>query len=103
MEARLGRCLPQILHQNNRNQRPTMIAQRDDNPSVILPVKVNHDSIKFEARGVKGYFFRVWPKTAKEIFMMRMLIHREEKFAPANGGGIIVTVDAYKRYFKSNN
>jgi hypothetical protein len=78
-----------------------MTIQREDNPSVILPVQDHRDSTKFESQFIKGHFFRCYPKTAREIFVMGMLIHREEKFAPANGGGIIVPVETFKRYFQN--
>jgi hypothetical protein len=80
-----------------------MITQRDDNPAIILPVQDHRDSTKFECHHVKGFFFRCWPTSAREIFLIRMLIHREEKFAPANGGGVILPLEVYKRYFSIKN
>jgi len=76
-----------------------MITQREDNPCVITPVIDERNQTKFEHRTLKGFFFRCWPKTAKEIMLIQMLDHRREKHAPASGGGIILTVEAYRRYF----
>jgi len=33
---------------------------------------------------------RVFPSTPKDVFFLRMLQHRVDKFAPANGHGVLV-------------
>jgi len=76
-----------------------MITQREDNPCVIVPTTDDRNQTKFETRHIKGHFFRCLPKTAKEIFLMQMLEHRKEKFAPANGGGIMLPLETYRKFF----
>jgi hypothetical protein len=76
-----------------------MITQREDNPQVIAPVTDERNQTKFETEYRKGHFFRCWPKTAKEIFLIQMLEHRKEKFAPASGCGIIIPLEAYRKFF----
>jgi hypothetical protein len=76
-----------------------MTRQREDNPLVIISVTDARDQRKFEQERIKGKFLRVWPMTARQILTMQMLEHRKEKFAPADGGGILVEIEAFRRYF----
>jgi len=43
---------------------------------------------------LKGKWLRVFPMTGKDVAFLRMLTHREEKFAPAHGVGVLVRESA---------
>jgi len=49
-----------------------------------------HTGYSFDTKQIKGKFFRVYPTTGdfEALYMMR---HREDKFAPAIGNGVIVS------------
>jgi len=45
-----------------------------------------------------GKYHRVFPVSGKEVMALRMLVHQEEKYAPAEGNGILVTDAAMSKY-----
>jgi hypothetical protein len=47
---------------------------------------------------MKGFFHRVFPVDARENSALRMLEHHVDKFAPANGNGILITDEALKKF-----
>ena len=47
-----------------------------------------------KVKTMSGVFFRVSPQTADEVFLLQTMELHREKFAPANGDGVIVTGQA---------
>jgi hypothetical protein len=45
-----------------------------------------------------GKWWRVQPTDAKEIFALRLLEHRVDKFAPADGHGVLITDQAMRQF-----
>jgi hypothetical protein len=39
---------------------------------------------------LSGDWYRVFPQTAKDIFFLQLLSHQADKFAPANGNGVLI-------------
>ena len=69
------------------------------NPSVIARLETPKGTVTTESKTQKGMFVRCFPKTSRDIMTMQMLIHNEEKFAPAEGNGVLVELTAFHRYF----
>lgn len=68
-----------------RVKNPDVIVEETD-PRFGTPV--------YNARQVKGDFYRVIPSNEVEVAYMRNLQHRRDKYAPAKGNGILVRVEA---------
>jgi hypothetical protein len=66
------------------------------NPEVITKHGEGCKTI-FSISKLKGKWHRVIPCTAKDIYAMMMLRHHEEKFAPAEGDGVIISDEAFKK------
>jgi hypothetical protein len=65
-----------------------------------IGIVFNKDS-KFQLynrEALKGKWWRVIPVDAKEVIALQMLIHREEKFAPAFGSGALVSDEALNKF-----
>ena len=43
---------------------------------------------------IMGILYRVKPRTAEEMIALRKLKHEVEKFAPAEGDGVLITPNA---------
>ena len=76
------------------------ILQKVKNPRVLKPVQLR-GLTSFEAHELKGIYYKIIPSNAKEVFALQMLEHRAEKFAPAEGNGILVTAAALAKFKKS--
>lgn len=74
--------------------------RRERNPSVIVRVQsdTHHDRHSYERAAVKGEFYRVVPQTAREIAILQLIDHRVDKFAPAEGNGALVRVEALEKF-----
>lgn len=67
------------------------------NPDVVQRVeKDGKDEYNRVTR--QGKFRKVLSLTGREHTAMRMLIHGEEKFAPASGDGILITESAFRKF-----
>lgn len=68
----------------------------ETNPEVVVkkPVK---DIYSYTTGFVRGEFFRVIPDGFREIFLIQMLEMHQEKFAPANGNGILISKAAFQK------
>lgn len=76
------------------------IIQKVKNPQVLKLVQLRGLTF-FESHELKGTFYKIRPSTAKEVFALQMLEHRVEKFAPAEGNGVLVTAEALAKFKKS--
>lgn len=52
------------------------------------------------AKRYDGPLHRVCPQTARDVFGLQMLEHQREKFAPAEGSGILVTPTGLEKLMK---
>jgi len=52
----------------------------------------------YNREALKGKWWRVIPVNAKEVIALQMLVHREEKFAPAFGSGALVSDEALNKF-----
>lgn len=66
-------------------------------PFVIVRKESSH-GYQFCIERLKGEFYRILPFGPKDIFAVSMMSHREDKFAPANGNGIILTKEIVKKF-----
>lgn len=67
------------------------IRQLAHNPEVITQkVEPGQQEISFTTATEPGDFYLVHPATTKEILFVMLLHHREEKFAPARGNGVLI-------------
>lgn len=65
-----------------------------------IGIEKNKDS-KFQPynkKELEGRWWRVIPVNAKEVIALQMLSHREEKFAPLEGSGALVSDKALKKF-----
>ena len=76
------------------------ILQEVTNPRVLQPVQLR-GLTSFESHELKGTYYKIIPTCAKEVFALQMLEHRVEKFALAEGNGILVTAAALAKFKKS--
>lgn len=61
------------------------------NPEVITQkVEPGQQEVSFTTTTQSGEFYLVHPGSTKEILFVMFLAHREEKFAPARGNGILI-------------
>jgi len=66
-------------------------------PFVIVRKESSH-GYQFCIERLKGEFYRILPFGPKDIFAVSMMSHREDKFAPANGNGIILTKEIVAKF-----
>lgn len=76
------------------------ILQKVKNPQVLKPVQLR-GLTSFESYELKGTYYKIIPSNAKEVFALQMLEHRVDKFAPAEGNGILITEQALAKFKKS--
>lgn len=71
---------------------------REEEPQGVFPCD-NFDSSdpKFFTKALKGTWIRVIPKTAKDVLFLQMLEHHQDKFAPADGDGVLVKPETLAR------
>jgi hypothetical protein len=67
---------------------------RSDNPEVIISGINRMNNPVYETKTVPGRFFRVSPQCPQEVYALQMLETRVDKFAPAEGDGIIISAEA---------
>ena len=67
---------------------------RESDPEVVDVEYNRNGHEQFRTRQLTGKFFRVMPETLRDIMALKMLEHRHDKFAPANGDGVIITQNA---------
>jgi hypothetical protein len=66
--------------------------------AVVRAVRAGKTEPEIEVGELPGKWWRVLPTDAKEVNALRMLAHREEKFAPAKGHGVLISDDAMKAF-----
>tara|TARA_R100001015_G_C4593666_1_gene148993 strand:+ start:559 stop:792 length:234 start_codon:yes stop_codon:yes gene_type:complete len=60
---------------------------RKDNPS--------KDDFSFSIKQLEGTFYKVIPSTAKEVFFLQSLLKNVFIYAPAEGDGLIITLNLF--------
>jgi len=64
---------------------------KEANPrAIVATFKEVNGEPNFEEDTLPGKWYRVYPKTAKDVFFLSMLDHRRDKFAPASGCGVLI-------------
>jgi hypothetical protein len=69
--------------------------------AVVRAVRAGKTEAEIEVGELPGKWWRVLPSgesMAREVNALRMLAHREEKFAPAKGHGVLISDDAMKTF-----
>lgn len=74
------------------------VRQKCAHPEVIMPETRVSNTRSYTSTLLSGVFFRVCPKTSREILALQMLEHHKEKFAPTHGDGVIVTEEALRKF-----
>lgn len=69
----------------------------EDDPEIICRRSNECYVESFVTRVIRGRYFRVFPATVREIFLLQCLEMYDEKFAPSSGNGIIVSVRALEK------
>lgn len=60
-------------------------------PRVIYPVEVPHgEPAQFREEHLSGQWLRVFPQTGMDVRFLRSTEHHLDRFAPANGPGVIL-------------
>ncbi len=72
------------------------LAAYEKNPEVIKPRGEGCKTV-YEIATLKGQWHRVIPTCARDIYLLLMLNHHDEKWAPAAGNGVIVSDAAFNR------
>lgn len=67
-------------------------------PKVIVTSPGKGDATNYNVETMVGKFHRVIPLTAKEISALRLMDHQVDKFAPASGSGVMVSVQALEKF-----
>lgn len=66
-------------------------AHREHRPrAVVATYKVQNGDPNFQEDDLPGEWFRVYPVNGSDVRFLQMLEHRVDKFAPAQGGGVLV-------------
>jgi hypothetical protein len=75
------------------------IHRKIKNPEVIMPLtdKISQRT-SYERQTLLGTFYNVTPTTEREVMALRMLDHRVDKFAPAQGEGVILTAESFQKF-----
>lgn len=81
---------------NSNSMFPVRVRVR--NPEVIMPEDRRESSVSYTITTISGEFYRVTPKSPREIFAIQMLEHHRDKFAPAHGDGVILTSEALHKF-----
>lgn len=68
------------------------IMKPEKDPAVLVPDGRTDTGV--EPLRYDGKLVRVYPTKARDVFALQMLDHHREKFAPVNGGGVMVTPEA---------
>jgi len=84
-------------HQAMKNRKFFKLRTTERDPFVIVRKESSH-GYQFCIERLKGEFYRILPFGPKDIFAVSMMSHREDKFAPANGNGIILTKEIVKKF-----
>jgi len=66
--------------------------------AVVRAVRAGKTEPETDVCEIPGKWWRVLPTDAREVFALRMLAHREEKFAPAKGHGVLISDEAMKAF-----
>jgi len=69
----------------------------ETNPRVIIRKDMITGS-QFVEHELKGQYYRILPFGEKDIYAVSMMAHREDKWAPAKGNGIILTKEIVKKF-----
>jgi hypothetical protein len=70
----------------------------EEEPEGIHEVTKCGTKVSFEGRPLAGTWWRVWPGSCREVSAIRMMDHRVDKFAPATGGGVLISNNALMRF-----
>jgi hypothetical protein len=62
---------------------------KEKNPMVIMRNTNQHSGYTFDEEQAQGVFFRVFP-TQDDYLALCMMQHRVDKFAPAEGDGVLI-------------
>ena len=72
------------------------ITQKVKSPTVIMASRSEvADTIKTVQ--LSGTYHLVMPHTAREVLALQLLEHQFEKFAPANGNGVLISEAAHRK------
>ena len=72
------------------------ITQRIKQPTVIIAHRTQiADSVKTVQ--LAGTYHLVMPHTAREVLALQMLEHQIDKFAPAEGNGVLISESAHRK------
>ena len=80
----------------HRNSNPAKSlskgALHETSPQALAPSKEVKlmDTTNIISTKLPGKWLRVFPATAKEIFFLQAVAHQADKYAPAQGAGILV-------------
>jgi len=69
---------------------PTKV--KEEQPTAMVRVQLpNSDDFKFKKMALVGHFYRVLPKTGKEVGFLRCLQKNMDLFVPESGNGLLVS------------
>jgi len=66
------------------------------NPKVLIRDNENQkDDFSFSVKQLEGAFYRVVPKTGKEVMFLQSLKKNVFVYTPAEGNGLIITLNLF--------
>jgi hypothetical protein len=68
-----------------------LTARQEIDPEVIVPRPENLSDIKFGTEHVTGKWWRVFPRNGRDVALLAMLEHHYDKYAPADGDGVLIS------------
>jgi hypothetical protein len=63
------------------------------NPKVII--RKDEEEVSFDIKQLDGAFYRVIPRTAKEVLFLQHLKKNVFVYTPAEGDGLIITLNLF--------
>ena len=70
---------------------------RVNNPTVMIRYDLPNKDYQFKPEKRVGSFYRVIPRTAKEIFYIQMLVKNIDVMIPSEGDGLILSCKVVDR------
>ena len=92
-----GYKIRHILKHNMITRKYFKLRTLEKNPKVIVRRDLETCS-EYVEHELKGQYYRILPFGEKDIYALTMMVHREDKWAPAKGNGIILTKEIVAKF-----
>lgn len=76
--------------------KPFEFHTAETNPEVVIRTE-KRGQYCYDTGTIKGEFRRVSPDCIREVHLLQMLEMHHEKFAPAKGNGVLISLSAFEK------